>query len=271
MIIKLISLCFLFSSLSSAEPTRQELSQCEKQAHNFGDGRGRDYIPIECYDYFLKLVSPQAIKKSVDGKIVVYGYRNIVFIKDPSYKSKGQNVIAGSYTELNDILALALDEINKEIVVLEKSGAVLFFSSVVTGNVAPLRILKNKDLLGASDIVVNAKKQEVIILNKNDHEIHFYSRLANDQGREGKKNNSLLFRLENIHIDFLSVDELHQELFMVSSMSDSILVYSLNSKLPVRKITIPGNVKAIGRIEYLASSDEVKIVRGSVELKIPRQ
>ena len=144
MIIKLISLCVLFSSLSFAEPTRQELSQCEKQAHNFGDGRGRDYIPNECYDHFLKLASAQASKKSADGKVEVYGYRNIVFIQDPKFKSKGQNVIAGSYTELNDIVAIALDEINKEIVVLEKSGAVLFFSSVVTGNVAPLRILKNK-------------------------------------------------------------------------------------------------------------------------------
>ena len=268
---KFICLCLIFSSLSFAEPTKQELSQCEKQAHNFGDGRGRDYIPTECYDYFFKLIAPQALKKSVDGKISIYGYRNIVFILDPSVNSKRQNVIAGNYTELNDIVTVALDEINKEIVVLEKSGAVLFFSSVITGNVAPLRILKNKDLNGASDIVVNAKKQEVIILNNNNHEIHFYSRLANDLGREGKKKNTLLRRFENIDVDMLSMDDVHQELLMVNTLGNSILIYNLNSKLPVRKIAIPGKVKAIGRIEYLAASDEIKIVRGSEELKIPRQ
>lgn len=270
MIIKFLCLCFIFSSLSFASPTGQELSQCEKEGHNFGDGRGRDYIPTECYDHFFKLAAPQAMKKSGDGKIVVYGHRNIVFILDPSVNSNRQNVIAGSYTELNEIVAVALDEVNKEIVVLEKSGAILFFSSVITGNVAPLRILKNKGLDGASDLVVNAKKQEVIILNSNDHEIHFYSRLANDQGREGHKQIGLLGRLEKIDANMLSMDFLHQELFVVNTLGDSIQVYSLSSKLPLRLIAIPGN-KGIGRIEYLADSDEIKIVRGSVEIKVARQ
>ena len=205
---------------------------CEKEAANFGSGLGRDRISTDCSFHVSHKVSPKLFRKSVDGKISVSGFGNMIFINDPSSKLKGQNVIAGKYTELDEIQALALDEVNKEIVVLLKSGDVLFFSSVITGNVAPKRTLKHKDLEGAVDVVVNPGKQEVLILNPEKKELLSFSRLANTHAPEKKRNLDLKYSLEILRGDKLLINLTKQQLSIVDSTSKWIQNYDLKGSVP---------------------------------------
>lgn len=254
-LILLLTLSSLFSF--SIYANEFELSQCEKEGRNFGDGQGRDYLPFECANLFKAAALPTAIKKSFSSKFSAFGYKNIVFISDPGAKIGKQNIIAGSSTELSDIVALALDEANKEIAVLEKSGDVLFFSSVITGNVAPKRVLKAKELDGAYDLVINPNKNEVTVLNKKNQELVFFSRNANFFGREGKKQLSLIRSIENAQGDFLSIDPIHQELFMLNSTKSSVSVFNLNngSGSPLRQVSLAGKFPT--RIDYMRESDEI--------------
>ena len=87
---------------------------------------------------------------------------------------------------------MALDPANNEIAVLEKSGDILFFSSIITGNVAPYRILRSKELDGASDLVVDPKADHVVVLNRKSGSVLHFSRKANYLGAECKKNLSLI-------------------------------------------------------------------------------
>lgn len=164
-----------------------EIAMCEKEAMKFGDGNGRDSIPEECSKVFFEKGNEKLKKKSSDGKVSVHALKNIIFVKDPGSKMKGQNIIAGKYTELNDIVSIALDEKNKEIVVLDKSGDIFFFSSVITGNVAPLRIIKHDDLEGAVEIKLLPEKDQIAILNSEGNVYLHFSRLANIHAPEGKK------------------------------------------------------------------------------------
>ena len=263
---------FILSFSALAQPTEQQLDRCEKEGLHFGNGLGKSTISTDCYSHFLKSLSPEAFKKSSDGKMSAYGHRNIVFIQDPNVKSERQNVIAGMYTELEDVAAVAINEQQKEIIVLEKSGDILFFSSIITGNVAPLRILKNKELSGASDLLVNSKKMEVIVLNKKSREILFFSSLANVNGRPDKKKLNLLRSFDHIYGEHMSIDIVHQELFVLSAQKDVLWVYDLNSSSaqPVRKISVPSSMKSVEKIEYSSLEDEIIISGTPGQVKIPR-
>jgi hypothetical protein len=71
--------------------------------------------------------------------------------------------------------------------VLEESGDVLFFSSKITGNISPFRILQDKELVGGSELVIDSLRDQVVVNNKTTKRILFFSRLANVHAREGKQ------------------------------------------------------------------------------------
>jgi hypothetical protein len=188
---------FIFSTLllsTMAYSQDGNMSMCEKEAERFGNGLGRDHIPFECVDVMKQAASAAAVKSSSDGKILAYGHRNIVFIK----QNEKIRVIAGSYTELEDILSIAIDEVNQEVAVLDQKGDVRFYSSYITGNVAPLRVIKHKNLEGAVDLVINTKSNEVIVLNKAQRSLLFFSRLANYHAPEKIKRMNVVRKISNL-------------------------------------------------------------------------
>lgn len=154
-------------------------AQCEKAASHYGDGEGNDSIPAECQKTAEKLAGPAAKKSYQKGKVNIVGLKNIVFVNN--------NVIAGEYTMLQDVIAVAFDEVNNEVAALERNGDVLVFSAKYTGNVAPLRVIRHQDLDGASDISFLPKTEEIAVQMKARKEVLTFSRLANFFGREGQK------------------------------------------------------------------------------------
>lgn len=190
---------------------------CEEEIDTFGDGTGRDLISDSCIQKVKDSGNKKTIKKSLDEKIVIYGFRNMIVIENPDSKMKGQNIIAGKYTELNHIQSLFFDEKNREIIILQKSGDILFFSSVITGNVAPLRVIRNKELEGAVDLVLNSKNGELIVLNKEKKEFQFYKRSGNIHAPEKKRNTEMLRAVENIKGDYLKFDIEKQMVYSIDA------------------------------------------------------
>jgi hypothetical protein len=154
-------------------------AQCERAAAAFGDGEGNDTIPAECFKAAEKIALPAAKKIYPDFKMTVIGVKNIVFVNS--------SVIAGEYTKLQDVIAVAYDKKNNEVAALEKNGDVLIFSARITGNVAPLRVIRHRDLDGASDLSFLPEKEEVAVLIPGRQEVLTFSRLANFYGREGER------------------------------------------------------------------------------------
>lgn len=225
---------FFICSLCFADT---ETAMCEKEASKFGDGSGRDSIPSECAEHFLKKVSPKLKKISKDGLVTIYAYKNIIFIKDPNSKVKGQNVIAGKYTELENIQAITLDEANKEIVVLEENQDILSFSSVITGNVAPKRILKHKELEAASDLLIY--KKHIIVLAEKNNEIIFFNREANIHAPEEKKFLSPVRTIRNVSGSGMQVNDESEELIVIDPPKKSQSIFDLKAMQFARTEKIP--------------------------------
>lgn len=170
---KTFFLIFLFLIPSLA------FAQCEKAAAQFGNGEGHDFIPVECRKTAEKLAQAPAKKSYKNGQIHVLGVKNIVYVND--------QIIAGEYTLLRDVIAVSFDEVHNEVAALERSGDILVFSSKITGNVAPLRVIRHPDLDGATDLSFLPKSLEIAVQLLEKKEVLTFSRLANFFGREGQK------------------------------------------------------------------------------------
>lgn len=164
-------------------------AQCEKTAAGFGDGEGNDSIPVECFLAAEKFAQSTAKKKYEKSGMYVVAFRNIVFVN--------KNVIAGEYTKLQDVVAVAYDEKNHEIAALEKNGDVHIYSARITGNVAPLRVIRHPDLYGASDVSFLPQSDEVAIFVPEKKEVLTFSRMANFYGREGKQKLNIRRQIQN--------------------------------------------------------------------------
>jgi hypothetical protein len=214
----LVTSCSILALTTFGHAAEKDLKICEDEAVRFGDGHGEDLISQKCYLEFKNLVPDKSKKNTANGLHTVFGYRNLIVIEKKD--SKGAiidvNVIAGVSTLLVAIQAVSIDEKNNEIVVLEASGDVLFFSSILTGNIAPFRILRNKELYGATNLVTDSNKDEVIVYLPSAGQLLFFSRTANFHGRKGKKNLNVLRSFEDISaaINKMSIDNNKKELLL---------------------------------------------------------
>jgi hypothetical protein len=212
-------------------PKEEELVLCQDQAENFGNGKGGNSISQKCIDSYIVMAPSLAIKESKETNIKVYGYRNMILIKKKSPTSIVTQVIAGTSTELNGIEALAIDEKNQEIAVLEENGDVLFFSSRITGNVSPYRILRHKDLEGAVELVVDNRRDQIIVYNKKNKKILFFSRLANVNGRKENQRLGIIKTIDTSMLDFknLTIDLQQSQLSGLDEIEKKNVTYHLSN------------------------------------------
>ena len=170
-----------------AQMTYAEEVVCSDSAELYGNGEGRDELNVNCISSVKKNAEPLAVVDSASLKVKFYGHKNIiiadrVFTKKIDGKDVVKNitdVIAGSNTELKSIKSLILDEANEELVVLEKNGDIFFFTSKFSGNIAPLRILRHKEIVEADSIAIDSQKNEIVITVSKHRKRYFFSRLAN--------------------------------------------------------------------------------------------
>lgn len=230
----------LFSTQISAktvnpkpQPKEEELLLCQDEATQFGNGNGKDSVSRKCLDSIKQMaIGTKAMQESADKKSKYFGHRNMLIIDQYTETTIQTNITAGNSTELNAIRALALDEKNQEIAVLEESGDILFFSAKITGNVAPYRIIQHKELSGTSEIIIDVHRDQVIALNEKSKRILFFSRLANIHGREGHKKLNILktFNAARMDLKNLSLDPEKGELYAYDSNANKTIVIDLKAK-----------------------------------------
>jgi hypothetical protein len=182
---KKIALFFVFflTSVVYAE------SFCVGEGERFGNGDGVDEISASCLAEIKERAHPLARKVTSSG-IGVYGYLNILYVDDEEL-FKRPFIIAGSSTHLSSIEALELDEVNKEIALLDQQR-VLFFSFNRMGNNTPLRVLNIAPNLHISQLKVFPHKNELHLWDEKEQKVHVFSREANHRERPEKRNSRRL-------------------------------------------------------------------------------
>ncbi len=242
-------------------------SICDKEARSFGDGSGKDSISKECESYIRSgATAHQRVRGALSG-ISVSGHGNILIVDDPKTKIKGQNLIAGKYTELDDLRALALDEKNREIIALNGNGDVLFYSAVLTGNVAPRRILRHKELDGAVSLAVNPRLDQLLALNPKKSEILVFSRKGNVDAPEGKKHLSVLKVFSGVDGEFLLVDDQGEDLFVIAPATGVVTVVDLKSNAIRTQIKFPKVAKVL-EIGYRPSTKDLQLTTADKVLTV---
>jgi hypothetical protein len=187
-----VFICLTFSGLGLA----QDEGQCQIQGSKVGNGEGQDEISLECIALFKSKALPGARKKNLSGETEVYGYKNIIFFETKSEVS----YITGKSSRLKDVQFIVLDELNQEVVVLEKSGTILTFSSRHKGNIGPKRILKTKELSGIKEIGIDHKKNQILAFKKEQGKVFVYSRLANTSGKKLQKKLDLVKTIDGVGV-----------------------------------------------------------------------
>jgi len=208
-IILLISF-FLIGQISildskAAVVSEAEILVCQDKAENYGNGKGDDTISENCMELVRMQASASAKKESASLKMKFFGFRNMILVESSLGALTKTHIIAGNSTELKNIIALDFDELNKEIVVLEKSGKVSFYSYKITGNVAPFRTLNHGELPGASEVAVDSKRDIVIVKNPISQKVLFFSRLANIHAGKGKQKLEVLKTIDTKSIDLKNI------------------------------------------------------------------
>jgi hypothetical protein len=218
----LIVLLHLTISINLFASTTEE--ECSNQLQTYGSGVTKEQIATDCYSVFKKSISQNAIHTSDDLNIEVLGKRNAFYIKNTELNT--EELLSGVQSTLVDIRAISYSKLNKEVYVLENNSAeVKIFSSLVTGNIAPLRVIRTEQLMGAVDLTVH--KDNVYVLNGTDHSVLVYSRLANYYGREGFQRLNLLNTYEGLPESSHSI-----------SIKDNNLVVHFNKNTETKVISI---------------------------------
>ncbi|MGE3610424.1 MAG: hypothetical protein AB7I27_12615 [Bacteriovoracaceae bacterium] len=263
-------LIFLIVVTINSVLASSELASCEAEILKFGDGSGRDKISSQCINLYLAKALPLGIEESLDEKWKVVGFHNMLVIAKKDKSISERDLIAGSNTELSGIVAVTLDEAHQEIAVLLNSGDILFFSSRILGNVAPLRVIKSKELEGAVDLAINPNTNQVIVLNQKSQSLLFYSSKANIHAHTEKKNlgpKKIIQRLPAM-AQSIAIHPVKKELYTLDSAKSTIWVYDLSSQKSLGQLVIPKNQL----IKVEALKDELLFTDNKLDtIRIPRK
>lgn len=225
-----------YQVISSEGPNEDKMVLCQDQADSYGNGKGDDSVSTECLESIKKLVtSSENISLKRESKklqMTFFGHRNMIIVESKNGPLVVTNIIAGSSTNLNSIQAIALDEKNQEIAVLEDSGKILFFTTTLTGNIAPYRILQHNEILGATELVIDTTKDQVIIYNEKSKSLLFFSRLANINQRKGKQKLNIIktINTREMSLKNLSIDLNTSKLNGLNTLSNQNITFDLNLK-----------------------------------------
>jgi hypothetical protein len=188
----------------------QAQDRCEKDIAHYGDGKHTEGISEDCIQA-IKNYHPDIslLQKTFDERLVYHGQKIIMFEKKIDEKSK-YDFIAGKMTEIEEIKSIKLINEKKEIIVVTEGNELYFYSSYVTGNVAPLRKITsvNENIL---DITYLPTKDEVLLLT--DNHVYVFDSSANAEGFKKNDKFKKRFALKQKY-DHFKINE--NGLFLVS-------------------------------------------------------
>ncbi len=188
-----------------AENNFAEEVVCSDQVEFFGSGEGRDELSLPCLSFYKNNSIKETQVQSAKLNVNFYGYKNAIVAERTITKKNGDkeivqkitDVIAGSSTELKNIKSLLIDEKNEELIVLEKSGDIYFYTTKFSGNIAPLRIIRSKEIQDVDTIALDLEKDQIILTSKKMKKKFYLSRLGNIFAPKEKQKLEIL-KLENL-------------------------------------------------------------------------
>lgn len=181
----------------------QSVDECSQQLFKVGKGKRESKVNPACYDKFKSAAHKNGILVDEIQQKEFVAYKNSFFIKD--LNTKKLQYTAGENSTLEDALAIDYNKDFKEIYILEQhKGEVKIFSSMITGDIGPYRVIRTKHIIGAVDVL--GVGQNVYVLNPKDESIYVYHRMGNYYGRKGKKNLNLLKAYEKIPSNTASLE-----------------------------------------------------------------
>ncbi len=171
------------------------LHNCQRQGYEFANGSGNDYISKKCFYLFKNSANLYSYIKSEN--IEIFGMKNILYVGKIKSGKIDWQIISGANSKLEDIFAIAYDEKENEIFVYDKSKrAVFVYDANLPGNILPRRELKTPLLKEISEIKIDNKHKQIVLLNKKKGLLLFYSSDANINQKIGKRKDRLLRKIK---------------------------------------------------------------------------
>lgn len=224
-----------FSTLAIAGP-------CFDQAKQYGKGQSKSdqTIAPDCIQKVIDLAGANARRFSESGGFQAFGYANVLVVK--KLNPLVERTIAGTSTELQNIKATAVDDLNDEVFVYDDvKKSVFVFTAAMGGNLAPLRTLQLDGLNGVVSIAVDPKRGELFVAL--EKEVAVFSRLANKDGKRSENSQTELRRLTGPQtglskISGITVNSQTGNLFVRDSADNKVSVFEIDNKgdtPPLRK------------------------------------
>lgn len=168
-LIKIIFIIGLaIGSASAAESSCLTQAQKEKKA-------------LPCLQLDQESIKEKAIHVGTSGTLKVF--EGFVTLKKNA--SEDLLILAGEQTQLDKSTAVYWDEAAGEVFVLSESGDVLVYTDFLFGDVAPKRVIKNKELPGSADLAT--VQGSIIALNPTTSRVLFFNAEANSRALSGKR------------------------------------------------------------------------------------
>ena len=166
-------------------------NDCHYSFSKYGSGDVHNQISDSCIQNIISNAS-DAKKVQSDGKNFVAGSNALLILDDNMQVLK---MIAGEYSSLENIIAIAVSLDHNEIALLEDiSFEVKVFSTQYAGNMAPLRVIRTNELIGSSSIAYVGDK--ICAYNPIQKTTYQYSKDANANRREQFRNLNLVGKID---------------------------------------------------------------------------
>jgi hypothetical protein len=178
-------------ALNANESPKLSLPQCESLGRRYGDGTGYRLIDDSCQELVLNAALFTARRGGPQKDIWVYGTNNILYfdwkLTSSTNGTRKTHVISGPQSRLKQISAIATNNTDKELFVLDRgSKAILVFNLRYSGNVAPTRRLNNENFAQATSLAVDRTHGEILAGFSYDMKIEFYNLKADVDGLQSE-------------------------------------------------------------------------------------
>jgi hypothetical protein len=139
------------------------IDECSEKAMTYFSTEGiPTIIPNLCGQLIEKVRTPDNFAKSVDGKIEISAYKNMIYINDDGV----DRFIAGNLSRVHNVLSLKFEESESRIYILnenqERQREVLSYKCNISGNVSPIRSLETREIENATSISIEDNYIHVI-------------------------------------------------------------------------------------------------------------
>lgn len=215
---------------------------CEQAFDNNGSFKVED----ECLKKGLELA---AISQTYQDSTLA-AYKNAVFVANGNNSDKGIELLAGDQTQLDTPVALSWDQKKREIFVVLHNGDVLIYHDFVLGNVAPKKVIRNKELPGTKSITVG--DEIIAFLNPSTKRIIIFDRQANSRAHGEKRKDKVIQTIElTSPADFVALahqkDSQGTHFYLADRTSE---LYKLSDSGELIKLELKAASQSVTSLEY---------------------